>query len=252
MPRLASDVRWTWVFATVLILVVLVVIGFLLGITSALNSIDDALGEADASVTDIRGDARPLPDLVQEINGNLTKIDSSLKPIPGQATSILSSLTSINGSLGRINGSLGVTSGSLSDTSGSLVNTSNTLTGISGSLVDTAGSLVDTSGSLRGTSGVLGGITSSLRDTDSVLVNVRGLASRIAAELIAAERRGSLGTAEIAPRVGRINGALGPAEADATTILGGLRDVNSHLTSICRSNALNLAVPGAVTPSAKC
>jgi len=52
----ATDLRWTWIFGTILILVVVVVIGFLSGITSALNSIDKALGTTDKTLTDVGGD----------------------------------------------------------------------------------------------------------------------------------------------------------------------------------------------------
>ena len=91
MPRLASDTRWTWIFATILILVVVVVIGFLSGITSALSSIDKALGSTDKTLVDVNKDADPLPDYVNTINGNLTAIDKALKPIPGQGVAILGS-----------------------------------------------------------------------------------------------------------------------------------------------------------------
>jgi methyl-accepting chemotaxis protein len=250
--RVASDTRWTWIFATVGLLVVLVVIGFLIGITNALDSIDDGLAEADSSVTDIRGNARPLPDHVQEINSNLTRIDRSLQPIPGQATDILGSLTSIDRSLTSVNGALGTTTGSLTDTSGSLVDTSGTLQGVAGSLTDTSGSLVDTSGSLRGTSGTLRTIAGSLSDTSGVLVNVGSLVSRINTQLRNAQRRGSLGTAEIPIRVATANGVLGPAEEDAGRINTGLTGVNRHLVSICQSNVLRLPVPTQVSPSSKC
>ncbi|HEV2108458.1 MAG TPA: hypothetical protein VGR16_09380, partial [Thermomicrobiales bacterium] len=58
---IATDLRWTWIFGTILILVVVVVIGFLSGITSALNSIDKALGTTDATLTEVGGEADPLP-----------------------------------------------------------------------------------------------------------------------------------------------------------------------------------------------
>jgi len=250
--RVASDTRWTWIFATVGLLVVLVVIGFLLGITGALSSIDDGLKSADASVTDINGEAKPLPDNIEDINGNLTAIDKALKPIPGQASDILGSLTSIDGSLVRVNGSLGDTSNSLVDTSSSLVSTSGTLSTVSGSLVDTSGSLVDTSQSLRGTSGTLRTITGSLRDTSGVLVSIDGLVKNINSQLILAQRKGSNGTAMIPINVARANIILTPVEADAKAINGGLIGVNRHLTSICQSNVLKVAIPGNVTPSPNC
>ena len=76
---IATDVRWTWIFGTILILVVVVVIGFLSGITSALNSIDNALGTTDETLVEVGGDAQPLPQHVKVINGNLKDIDEALK-----------------------------------------------------------------------------------------------------------------------------------------------------------------------------
>jgi len=247
-----SDTRWTWIFATVGLLVVIVVIGFLIGIVNALDSIDDGLQEADSSVTDVKGNVRPLPDYIEDINGNLRRIDRSLKPISGQATAILGSLTTINGSLDRVNGKAGSISSSLVSTSGSLVDTSGTLGGISGSLVNTSSSLVDTSGSLRGTSGTLRGITSSLRSTSGVLVNVRGLVRSIDGRLKLAQRRESLGTAEIPINVARANAVLTPIRADTLSIVGGLTSVNRHLTSICKSRVLEIPVPGVVRPGPDC
>lgn len=236
MQRQATDMRWTWIFGTILILVVVVVIGFLSGITSALNSIDDALGTTDQTLTEVGGEADPLPNHVRKINGNLTAIDRALKPIPDQATNILGSLTSIDQSASRINAALGTTSSSLLSTSSSLVDTSGTLSTISGSLTGTSGSLV-------GTTGVLRTITRSLVDTSGVLVSIDSRVKQINTVLRAARSKGSRGTDLIPDNVERINRILRPVNADTTAINSGLVDVNRHLTSICRSTLLSLLPP---------
>ncbi|MGH2773200.1 MAG: hypothetical protein ACRDIU_08720 [Actinomycetota bacterium] len=105
--------RWLKVWVTIGILVVLVVVGFLLGIISALESIDDALGTAVEDVTGIGSDVDPLTGHIQKANSNLTKIDSALKPIPGLADSIIGSLTSVNSNLTTADGSLKNTSSTL-------------------------------------------------------------------------------------------------------------------------------------------
>lgn len=257
-------VRWMWIWITVLALVVVVVIGFLLGITSALNSIDDGLFEADRAVTGAGGDTKPLPGYVADINGNLAKIDAALKPIPNQADDILGSLRSIDGTLGSVDGSLKDTTGSLADTSGKLGNITSLLVDTSGTLVNISGSLVDTTGTLGNTSAALRGISASLVDTSNQLVSVRGTATRIRNTLNDAQRVGSNGTNRIWRRVRFINGGpflgggnntrlggsganpngLNAVKADTGNILGGLREVNKHLTSICQSTLLQIAAPG--------
>ena len=228
---IATDLRWTWIFGTILILVVVVVIGFLSGITSALNSIDKALGTTDATLTDVGGDADPLPGYIQKINANLTDIDKALEPIPNQATAILNSLTSINRSTGQVDAALQNTSGSLLSTSSSLVDTSGTLTTISGSLTDT-------SGSLTGTTGVLRTILSSLRDTSGTLVTVNSRVRTINQVLRALRSPASQGVGAVPPLVTSINASLDSIEGDTTKINVGLSDAEAHLTSICRSTAV--------------
>jgi hypothetical protein len=227
---IATDLRWTWIFGTILILVVVVVIGFLSGITSALNSIDKALGTTDATLTNVGGDADPLPGYIQKINANLTDIDKALKPIPGQGVSILSSLTSINGSTGRVNAALGTTSSSL-------INTSDSLVGTTGNLQTIDSSLVDTSGSLVGTTGVLRTILRSLRDTSGVLVTVDGRVKTINKQL---RHVRSEGTAKVPTLVASINGSAGLSGilSDTNKINAGLSDAEAHLTSICKSTAV--------------
>lgn len=284
-------IRWLWIWITVGALVVVVVIGFLLGIVGSLSSIDDNLVEADNSVTGIGGDARPLPDHVQNINANLTAIDKSLKPITGRADDILGALGSIRGRLTSVDSSLVDTDASLTDTDASLVDTSGQLGNITASLVDTSGmlgnisgSLVDTSGtlgnisgSLVNTSGVLRRISPSLVDVASELVSIRTLAGRIDNTLVNAQSIKFVGTNSIWRRVRFLNGGpfrrpgefprdndndvsgpggnpngLVPAKADTGNILGGLREVNKHLTSVCEAPVLSTptGVPGLVRPGA--
>jgi methyl-accepting chemotaxis protein len=230
---IATDLRWTWIFGTILILVVVVVIGFLSGITSALNSIDKALGTTDETLVDVAGDADPLPGFIQKINANLTDIDKALKPVPGQGVAILNSLTSINGSTGRVNAALGNTSSSLLSTSSSLVDTTGTLQTISGSLTNT-------SGSLTGTTGRLVTIRGTLRSISGVLVTVNGRVRTINQQLRLVRSADSQGTAAVIPLVTSINGdqALGGILSDTGKINSGLTDAHDHLTSICKSAAI--------------
>ncbi len=267
-------VRWLWIWITVLALVVVVVVGFLLGIVSSLESIDDGLFEANEAVEGAGGDVDPLPRHIRNINGNLTAIDRSLKPITGQADTILSELRSIDSSLGTVDASLKDTSGSLVNTSGSLQDTSGTLGNITGLLVDTSGTLGGISGSLVDTTGILGRINGSLTNISRELVSVTSLAGRIDRTLVQAQSVNSLGTNAIWRRVRFLNGGpfrrggasefgdadtslagpgnnpngLSPVKGDAGNILGGLREVNKHLTSICEAPVLDIALPGLVTP----
>ena len=261
-------VRWMWIWITIGALVVVVVVGFLLGIVGALEDIDDGLFEADQAVSGAGGDTKPLPDHIQNINGNLTKIDTSLKPITGQADEILSALRSINSSLVSVDGSLKDTSGSLVDTSSSLVDTSGTLGNITGLLVDTSGTLGNISSSLVDTTGLLGRIAPSLVDTADELVSVTATARSIDTNLKRAQSVNSLGTNAIWRRVRFLNGGsfsgapstassggpnpnedgLRPVLQDADAILAGLKSVNAHLTSVCQAPVLTIPVPGLITP----
>ena len=277
-PTHPTFIRWLWIWITVGALVVVVVVGFLLGIVSALKSIDSGLAEANASVGNIGGEAKPLPGYIQEINANLTSIDGALKPITHQADQIDGALSSIRGTLGQVQGSLVNTSGSLVNTSQSLVNTSSslvdtsgTLSTISNSLVGTAATLGGISGSLVDTRNKLVTISGSLVDTSRKLVTVRSLAGRINGTLINAETVKTNGTQAIWRRVRFANGGpfirpggrdfdnnptgatsnvngLTPVLTDADTIIGGLGQVNKHLASICRAPVLTVPLPGLVQP----
>jgi uncharacterized protein YoxC len=130
--------RFLWIFATFGLIVVVVVIGFLIGIVRALESIDNGLFTASSSVTGVTADVRPLPNYIQTINSALTDIDTALKPVPGQVADVTASLQSIRGSAQKVDASLKDTSQSLISTSGSLVNTSEALGSASQSLGKTS------------------------------------------------------------------------------------------------------------------
>jgi methyl-accepting chemotaxis protein len=133
-----SFARFLWIFSTLGLIVVVVVIGFLIGIVRALESIDNGLYTASSSVTGAEANVRSLPDYIQTINSPLAGIDTALKPIPGQVASVNGSLQSIRGSAQNIDGSLKDTSQSLINTSGSLVNTAGALGSASQSLGNTS------------------------------------------------------------------------------------------------------------------
>lgn len=67
-----------------------------------------------------------------------------------------------------------------------------------------------------------------------------------------AQRKDSKGTDLIPDNVVRANEILRPIDEDATAINSGLNSVNSHLTSICESNVLDIPVPTQVRPSPEC
>ncbi|MEX2291489.1 MAG: hypothetical protein WD794_14345 [Mycobacteriales bacterium] len=196
--------RWLKTWAILLGLVVLVVVAYLIAITSSLSSINKNLGVASDSVTGAGGNVLTLPDQIQRANENLTGIDTALKPIDAETDRIISALTSIRGGL----------------------------TSIDGSLKNTNGSLVDTDSSLKNTNG-------SLTDTDNVLGSVLGLAGKIRTTLVDADDPpDKLGVQNIHRRVDTANKILTSARADTKNILTSLVQVNVHLESICNSPAV--------------
>ncbi len=79
-----------WIFTTLEPIVVFVIIGFLIGIVRALESIDDGLATASNSVAGATGNVEALPDYIQGSNSALSDIDATLKPIRGRwATSLI-------------------------------------------------------------------------------------------------------------------------------------------------------------------
>ncbi|MEO7195896.1 MAG: hypothetical protein ABIZ05_13965 [Pseudonocardiaceae bacterium] len=218
----SSFARFLWIFTTLGLIVVIVVIGFLIGIVRALESIDNGLFTASSSVTGATGNVQPLPNDIQTINAALTDIDGALKPIKGQVADTTASLQSIKASGLSIDASL-------KDTSASLVNTSS--------------SLVDTSGTLVGASQSVAAISTSLVDTSNVLLNVLGVAQSIDGTLISAETVPTRGTALIPILVNIANSYLQPIQNDTSTINLQLQETNRHLTNICTSPTLSLLPP---------
>ena len=121
--------RWLKVWVILLTVVVLVVVGYLIVITSSLASINGNLATAQRAVVGAGGNVVTLPNQVDRINGALAGIDPALKPIPGQADEIIAALTSINSKLTN-------TDASLKDTSAILQTVLGTVNNVSGLLID--------------------------------------------------------------------------------------------------------------------
>jgi hypothetical protein len=218
----SSFARFLWIFTILGLIVVIVVIGFLIGIVRALESIDNGLFTASSSVTGATGNVAPLPNYIQTINAALTDIDTALKPIRGQVADASASLVSIKGTAQAIDASL-------KDTSASLVNTS--------------GSLIDTSGVLIGASQSAKFISASLIDTSNVLLNVLGLTEAIDGTLESIQNIDSRGTALVTPQVNDINNSLIGAEQDLFNINLQLFEAERHLVNICTSPVASLLPP---------
>jgi len=217
-----SFARFLWIFTVLGIIVVVVVIGFLIGIVRALESIDNGLFTASSSVTGATGNVEPLPNYIHTINAALTDIDTSLKPIRGQVADATASLVSIRGTAQSIDASLKDTSASLINTSGSLVNTAGVLIG-----VDQTGKAIST----------------SLIDTSNVLLNVLGIVQSIDGTLESIQNADSRGPALVTPQVNDINNSLIGAEQDLFNINLQLQETNRHLTNICTSPLLSVLPP---------
>ena len=121
--------RWLKVWVILLTVVTLVVVGYLIVITSSLASINGNLATAQRAVVGAGGNVVTLPNQVDRINGALAGIDPALERIPGQADQIIAALTSINGKLTNVDSSL-------KDTSAILQTVLGTVNNVSGLLID--------------------------------------------------------------------------------------------------------------------
>jgi ABC-type transporter Mla subunit MlaD len=167
--------------------VVVVVIGFLLGIISALEAIDRSLAVTTNNVTSINSDVDPLPAHVDTINKTLDSIDVALKPIPAQADSIIGSLTSINGKLVTIDASAASTAGILVTALGGLRDIDGTLQSIDQTARFAGTNITKT---VQGINGVLttakgdtGAINKDLDKVDGIAHHVYGICSRLSSLL---------------------------------------------------------------------
>lgn len=268
-----TALRWMWTWITVGMLIVLVVIGFLIGIANALESVDAGLAEASEAVVGANGDVKPLPDYIQDVNASLGRVDQQLEPIPRHASTIRDRLGSIRVTLGGVEGSLNDTERSLNDTGGELNDVERSLNGTEGELNATEGRLNGTERRLNGTDGSLNQTSRSLADTSGALrsaatglVSIRRTAGRIGRRLELAQDYRSLGTNGIWRRARFLNGGsffdassfadrIAPpanltspinagglrfVEGDADGIRSQLLDVSRHLTSICEQIPVDL------------
>jgi hypothetical protein len=213
--------RWMWAWIAIGALVVVIVIGFLIGISSALDSVDDSLAVAAGAVVDAEGDVEPLPERIASVNDSLARVDDAVQPLDRQAAEVVDTLGSIDASLVEVDGTLG----------------------------DTAGTLAATDRTLETTDVSLGATHASLVDTSDVLDEVLRRARSIESTLESAESPGDdfedptfpspddqLGAQDIYVRAAEINRLrLRPILADTGDIIAALDEVNAHLTSICRS-----------------
>lgn len=236
--------RWMYLWITLGLVIVAVVIGFLFGIANNLEGIVAGLDEASEAVQGAESDVKPLPAYISDINVSLAKVDGALDPLPELADRVIDNLGSIDGTLSSVESSLNDTESTLDTTevrlerTEGLLNTTEarldsveaTLDAILDPLADTVEILVDTDAELN----------SALGD----LVSIFSLAERIERELELAQEFDSLGTNGIWRRVRFLNGGvlvrrendsgLQEVEEDTDGIIAGLQEVAKHLENTCQ------------------
>ncbi len=160
---------------------------------------------------------------LSSITTGLESADQGVLQAGGDVRDLPSQIDAINGSLDGIDPALKPIRGSTEDIRSAL-------TSIDTKLKRTDGSLRDTSGLLRGILGQANNIRGMLVDADDPPdgLGVQNIHQRVAF----ANGVGNTG------RFGTNPNNLSAAKADAGNILGGLRDVNLHLRSICNSQAV--------------
>lgn len=169
-------------------------------------------------------------------------------------------LIAITGSLASINGNLAVANDAVTGAGGDVVTLPDqvervnaSLGGIDPALKPIPGQADQIIASLTSIDSKLNTIDNSLKDTNGVLKVVLGQANDIRGVLVDADDPPDrLGVQNIHRRVAFANGFgdtgwlganpgnLTAAENDAKNILAGLVDVNKHLVSICKSQAVSV------------
>lgn len=205
--------RWVNTWAALGAIVVLVVIGYLVFISSALAKIDDDLGIAQDAVVDSEGNMETLPGQLSVVNSNLRQIDKSLSRVPGYAAEIRSNLDTVES-----------TSGS---TSSSLANAAPRLDTIAEDLSTASSTLRPVASGLTETSTLLAQILLGTDNIDSDLITISGASPRV-------------GIRGLANGVQSISSSLRGAESELGDVVGRIGSINGHLLRVCKSAPINL------------
>jgi hypothetical protein len=205
--------RWVNTWVALGAIVVLVVIGYLVFISSSLAKINNDLGIAQDAVVDSEGNMKTLPNQLAVVNSNLKQINTSLAQVPEYATQIRSNLKAVE-----------ATSGS---TSSSLADASPQLDTVASNLSKASSTLRPVASGLTTTSTLLAQILSGTSKIDSDLAAINGASSRV-------------GIRGLANGVQSISGSLGGAESDLGNVLARVQSINGHLYRVCKSAPINL------------
>lgn len=205
--------RWVNTWVALGAIVVLVVIGYLVFISSSLGKINNDLGIAQDAVVNSEGNMKTLPSQLSAVNSNLKQINTSLAHVPEYATQIRSNLKAVE-----------ATSGSTST-----------------SLADASPQLDTVSDDLTKASSTLGPVASRLTTTSTLLTQILSGTSSIDTDLKAINGSSSqAGIRGLANGVESISSSLGGAEADLRNVLGRVQSINGHLYRVCKSAPINL------------
>ncbi len=164
-----------------------------------------------------------ITNTLASINDNLAVADKAVTGAGGDVKSLPDQVDRVNASLGGIDPALKPIPGQADEIIAAL-------SSIDSKLKSTDGSLKDTSGVLRTVLGQAGDIRGVLADADNPpdRLGVQNIHQRVA---------WANGVGDTGP-LGMNPDSLTAAKADAANIIAGLNDVNKHLTSICKSAAV--------------